>query len=199
MTDTFETDVLVIGGGGAASRAAIEAHMAGAKVMLAVKGRYGFMGIRGGGASDGSAIGRLDYAYFSYLDHLDQRGWPGTEKEAAITFTRQSGLGTADPKLIEVLIENAIPAAENLDKWGLIFRNQWSKGAARRFKPMPGLGYLVRGSGTTILEGVMMTDLLIEDGTCVGAIGVSEETGEPFVIKAGAVILGTEVAPSSIF
>jgi succinate dehydrogenase/fumarate reductase flavoprotein subunit len=191
MTDMLAAEVLVIGGGGAASRAAIEAHMAGAKVTLAVKGRYGFMGIRGGGASDGSAIGRLDYAYFSYIDHLDQRGWPGTQKEAAITFTRQAGLGTADPKLINVLIENAVPAAENLDKWGLIFRNQWSKSAARRFKPMPGLGYLVRGSGATILEGVMMTDLLIEDGTCVGAVGVREETGEPIIIKAGAVILGT--------
>ena len=191
MTEILETEILVIGGGGAASRAAIEARMAGAKVMLAVKGRYGFMGIRGGGASDGSAIGRLDYSYFSYLDGLAGRGWPGDETEAAMAFVRQSGLGTADPKLIKALIETAPKAAENLDKWGLVFKYQGSKGAARRFKPMPGLGYLVRGSGATLLEGVMMTDLLVQDGVCLGAVGLREDTGEPLVIKAGAVILAS--------
>ncbi|MCJ7791369.1 MAG: FAD-binding protein [Dehalococcoidia bacterium] len=138
MTASIETEVLVVGGGGAASRAAIEAHISGAKVALAVKGRYGFMGIRGGGASDGSAIGRLDYAYFSYIDQLDQRGWPGNLVEAGIAFVRQAGLGAADPKLIKILIENAVTAAENLDRWGLIFKNQWSKSAPRRFKPIPG-------------------------------------------------------------
>jgi phosphoglycerate kinase len=35
MTAVVETDVLVVGGGGAASRAAMEAHLAGAKVILA--------------------------------------------------------------------------------------------------------------------------------------------------------------------
>lgn len=191
MIKTLETEILVIGGGGAASRAALEARKAGAKVTLAVKGRYGFMGIRGGGASDGSAIGRLDYSYFSYIDGLAKRGWPGNETEAAMAYVRQSGLGTADPKLIKVLIENAPRAAENLDKWGLVFKYQGSKGAARRFKPMPGLGYLIRGSGATILEGVMMTDLLVQEGVCLGAIGITEDTGEPLVIKAGAIILAT--------
>ena len=191
MIDVYDTDVLVVGGGGAASRAAIEAHLAGARVTLAVKGRYGFMGIRGGGASDGSAIGRIDYSYFSYLDQLDRRGWPGSEQEAAMAFIRQASLGTADPKLIRVLVENAVPAAENLDRWGLVFQNQWSKTPPRRFKPMPGLGYMVRGSGARIMEGVMIIEILVRDGRCVGALGIKEETGEPFIVKAKAVILGT--------
>jgi len=191
MNQTLQTHVLVIGGGGAASRAAIEARMAGAEVTVAVKGRYGFMGIRGGGASDGSAIGRLDYSYFSYIDGLTGRGWPGDETAAAAAFVRQASLGTADPKLIQALVENAPLAAQNLDKWGLVFKHQGSPGAARRFKPMPGLGYLVRGSGAKILEGVMITDLLLADGACVGAVGVREDTGEPLVIHAAAVILAT--------
>jgi succinate dehydrogenase/fumarate reductase flavoprotein subunit len=149
------------------------------------------MGIRGGGASDGSAIGRIDYSYFSYLERLDMRGWPGDEQEAAMAFIRQAGLGTADPNLIRVLVQNAVQAAENLDKWGLVFRNQWSKSPPRRFKPMPGLGYLVRGSGARIMEGVMLIEILVHDGRCIGALGVREETGEPFVIKAKSVILGT--------
>jgi succinate dehydrogenase/fumarate reductase flavoprotein subunit len=40
----IETDVLVVGGGGAADRAAIEAHDAGAKVLLITKGRLGMTG-----------------------------------------------------------------------------------------------------------------------------------------------------------
>ena len=51
MVNTLETEVLAVGGGAAASRAAIEAHMIGAKVLLVVKGKYGIMGIRGGGFS----------------------------------------------------------------------------------------------------------------------------------------------------
>jgi succinate dehydrogenase/fumarate reductase flavoprotein subunit len=47
-----ETDVLVAGGGGAGSRAAPEARLAGARVILAVKGRYNPQGKRGAGATN---------------------------------------------------------------------------------------------------------------------------------------------------
>jgi succinate dehydrogenase/fumarate reductase flavoprotein subunit len=61
--DVFETEVLVIGGGGAGSRAALEASLAGASVLLAVKGRHNVLGIRGAGAtnaalSEGGARGK---------------------------------------------------------------------------------------------------------------------------------------------
>ena len=47
----FETDVLVVGGGGAATAATISAHDAGARTMLAVKGQFGIPGVRGAGAT----------------------------------------------------------------------------------------------------------------------------------------------------
>ena len=40
----YRTDVLVVGGGGAATAATIAAHEAGARTMLAVKGRFGVPG-----------------------------------------------------------------------------------------------------------------------------------------------------------
>jgi len=46
----LQTDVLVVGGGGAAARAALEARMAGAGVILATKGNFGSIGTRGAGA-----------------------------------------------------------------------------------------------------------------------------------------------------
>ncbi len=41
MAELIETDVLVVGAGGAGMRAACEASLAGAKVLVAVKGRFG--------------------------------------------------------------------------------------------------------------------------------------------------------------
>src|SRR5436189_286736 len=47
----YETDVLIVGGGGAATAATISAHQQGAKVTLAVKGKFGVAGVRGAGAT----------------------------------------------------------------------------------------------------------------------------------------------------
>ena len=54
MIQKIESDVLVIGGGDAGARAALEAHKAGASVTLALKGRFGVTGVRRSGAT-GSA------------------------------------------------------------------------------------------------------------------------------------------------
>ena len=51
MTIKIETDVLIVGGGGAGSRAAIEADRHGAKVVMAVKGKLGINAMRGAGAT----------------------------------------------------------------------------------------------------------------------------------------------------
>jgi succinate dehydrogenase/fumarate reductase flavoprotein subunit len=48
---TLQTDVLVVGGGAAGARAALEARLAGARVLIAVKGRFSAIGVRGAGAS----------------------------------------------------------------------------------------------------------------------------------------------------
>ena len=48
---TYETDVLVVGGGGAATASTIAAHDAGARTMMAVKGQFGVPGVRGAGAT----------------------------------------------------------------------------------------------------------------------------------------------------
>jgi fumarate reductase (CoM/CoB) subunit A len=44
MNDVIETDVLIVGGGGAACRAAIAAHDAGADVLVTLKGTLGHSG-----------------------------------------------------------------------------------------------------------------------------------------------------------
>jgi succinate dehydrogenase/fumarate reductase flavoprotein subunit len=57
---------------------------------------------------------------------------------------------------------------------------------------MPGLAHVVRASGDIfVFEHSMVTDLLIQDGVCIGALGVGEKDGEPFIIKAHSTILAT--------
>jgi glycine/D-amino acid oxidase-like deaminating enzyme len=47
MVHVVETDVLVVGGGGAAARAALEAVRAGVRVTMIMKGRFGAGGATG--------------------------------------------------------------------------------------------------------------------------------------------------------
>jgi succinate dehydrogenase/fumarate reductase flavoprotein subunit len=47
----FETDVLIVGGGGAVTAAAISAHENDARAMFMVKDRFGATGVQGAGAT----------------------------------------------------------------------------------------------------------------------------------------------------
>ena len=58
MKEIVECEVLVIGGGGAGTRAALEAYASGAAVTIAVKGRFALSGVRGAGATGFRGGGR---------------------------------------------------------------------------------------------------------------------------------------------
>jgi L-aspartate oxidase len=49
---------------------------------------------------------------------------------------------------------------------------------------------VIDGTNTQVIEHANLTDLLVENGRCYGAVGVDDD-GEPFVIYAGSVILAT--------
>src|SRR6185295_17367661 len=95
--ETVEVDVLVVGGGAAAQRAAIEADRAGARVAVAVKGRLGVMGQRGaGGTASGAGA---DRKMFYPVDGA------GEVLESAYEDIIQLGLGMADPALVRILVD----------------------------------------------------------------------------------------------
>ena len=84
MYKSLETEVLVIGGGGAGCRAAIEAHDKGSKVLMMLKGRLGnsgctlWVGISsavgswGGDKSDSTETSMIDLlSYGVYLGNQD--------------------------------------------------------------------------------------------------------------------------------
>ncbi|MFC1988224.1 FAD-binding protein [Chloroflexota bacterium] len=188
---TIETEVLVIGGGGAAARAALEAHQAGAKVTLVVKGDFGLMGCRGSGAT---ACGCRNS--FNYFRRSETSVNPTDEDEAIFKRIIQAGLGMTDKHLVRVVMDNVVEAGSALKKWGVMLglpgSEIFSSEGPTVIVPMPALACVVRSySEITVRDRMMIVDLLIQDGKCVGAIGIDESSGELFLFKAASTILAT--------
>ena len=104
--DRIITNVLIIGGGGAACRAAIAACDAGADVLIVSKKPLGKGGattfpvaeMAGYNAGDPSIPGDIEKHYQDMID---------------------AGQGVADKKLVSVLAEEAPGTIEVLEKWGV--------------------------------------------------------------------------------
>lgn len=190
----MRTDVLVIGGGGAGARAALEARKLGAEVLLVVKGSFEAIGTRGAGAT-ASAI--------SEFGVLATPGWAGplTEGEMLVSHRFhisleqdfvgiiQLGLGMTDPKLAQIIVEEAVKTRTALLKWGASL-GKW--GVASHGVPIKqALARQIKRANVSVQDKTMIVDLLVHDGECVGAIGINETNGDILVFKAGATIVAT--------
>jgi len=194
----FKTDVLVVGGGGAACRAAIEADERGAQVLLAVKGVLG---------ECGSTAYRISEAggYAAATGEGDLRDNP----ETYLSDVLHAGRGTCDPKLAKIQAIEAPKRLYDLERWGVQFEKPrssppragalttYSRGYRIIADPL-GWAYPIvhvlrdeiRMRGIEVMENTMVTNLLTMNGSCVGATAVDEE-GDFIVIKAKSTILGT--------
>ena len=186
----YNTDVLVIGGGGAATASTIAAHDAGARTMLAVKGRRGIPGVRGAGASSnpmgdfwtirtGGPIG----GFFNppELVHADML---------------QSGLGMADPALCQIFVDEVSDAVKRLQSMGMRFQSKMlatmegHKSDLKTNRIVAVQKAVIEGTNTQVLEHANFTDLVVDNGRCIGAVGVTDD-GEPVVVEAGAGVIAT--------
>ena len=186
---TFHTDVLVVGGGGAATAATLAAHEAGARTMLAVKGRFGVPGVRGAGATS-NPVGD-----FWTIRTIGPKGGFFNPPDAVLADMLQTGLGMADPDLCRVFVDEAPDAIARLRTMGMKFQS-------RMLATMPAnednktnnivaiQKAIIEGTGTHVLERANLTDLLVEQGVCQGAVGVDDD-GHPFVVRCGAVVIAT--------
>jgi len=190
MVSEVETDVLVVGGGASGARAAIEAHRAGARVTLVVKGELGVAGVRGAGAT-GSGAARYLHLFNSMTKHSS------IEEEVESYYQRaiRAGLGIANRDLARILVNGASEAKQALDQWGLHLGSDNPdnpNGIESIITPMPGLANVVRATKEIdVLQHRMVAGLLTEQNICRGAIAVNEETGDLLVLKAGAIVLAT--------
>lgn len=190
----IETDVLVVGSGGAGLWAAIRAAEAGARTLLVDKGLVG----RSGNtvmASGLSVVGPW---------HL-----PGDGPEVLLDDTLEGGQFLNNEKLVRILIDETPKRVAELEAWGLAFDREED---GRYFLLQSG-GHryprvLVRSDrvglaiaktlrrralqiGVRFQEDTMVTALLTNGEQVAGAVGIDCRSGDFLAFRARAVVLAT--------
>jgi fumarate reductase (CoM/CoB) subunit A len=187
---TYETDVLIVGGGGAATAATIAAHQGGARTMLAVKGQFGVPGVRGAGATSNPK------ADFWTIRTVGPKGGLFNPPDATWADMVQAGLGTADAGLCRIFVDEVSEAIKRLRSMGMQFQSKMlatmpasdaTKGTNNIVQIQKAV---IAGTDTQVVEHANLTDLIVDNGRCFGAIGIDDD-GEPLVVHAGAVVMAT--------
>jgi fumarate reductase (CoM/CoB) subunit A len=184
----FETDVLIVGGGGAATAATISAHESGARTMLAVKGKFGVPGVRGAGATS-NPLG--DYWT---IRTVGPEGSFFNPPDMVYDDMIQTGLGMADPALCRIFVNEVGEAIKRLQHMGQRFKSKIlatmeansQTGGTNSIVAVQKA--VIEAIDTRVLEHANIIDVIVEDGQCIGAMGINDD-GEPLLIAAGAVIL----------
>ena len=188
------TGVLIIGGGGAGLRAAIEARKYGAEVLIVSQSRIGYgsnTSIAGGGFAAVAGQEPQD----SCNQHLED--------------VLSGGYKMGNPKLIKTMVEEAGQQAMDLKQFGVRYtskrespwialsmepghfynRTIYSENAFGTDFTFP-LRQHTQKQGVKFIEGILITALLNRGNRIVGAIGM-DLNGQLFVFLAAAVILAT--------
>ena len=191
----YETDVLILGGGGAGTAAALTAQENGARVLIATKLRHGDANtMMAEGGIQAASKGTKDSPYYHYLDVLGGGHFKNV------------------PELVYALVTEAPKVLAWLESLGCMFTKFPDGG----FQSMHGGGtcrkrmhYAADITGAEImrtlrdearnrageikvLEFSPAVELILnEQGHCAGAVLYNLETEEYFVVKAKAVVLAT--------
>lgn len=192
--EVYDTDVCVVGAGGAGFAAAIAAVQAGANVVVLEK-----CSIDGGSTnvSEG-ALNAVD----------PERQEPQGIEDSIDTFyqtTIDGGHGTGNPELVEYLVNNALDSVHWLEDLGVRFKDEvgsatGSLGQRSHYPYTPsGNTYIrsfedfqaVHADQLLVLNDVQATDLILDDaGAVVGVKGLFKGDQE-VMVNAKAVIIAT--------
>lgn len=188
---SLRTDVLILGGGLAALRAAVAAREAGAAVTMVVKGKAGQSGC--------SAITTAGYA--APIHSGDSVGRHAHD-------TEHGGTSVADPTLVRMLCEGAVAQLEWIERLGVGFKG----GAAERALSPSGDHSIPRvlttlndmgtdltipvreralSLGVQVIENTMAVELATSgDGVC-GTVCLDLRGGAVLAIASSATVLAT--------
>jgi len=182
----IETDVLVIGGGMAGFFAAIKARELGQDVTIVDKGYAG---------KSGSSPYAFWYAVFN-------PEW-GHDLDAWVDHVNTIGEYVNNREWTETVFRDSYARYQDLLSWGVEFI-KGEDGKIRTYR-FPGIateslqlkkrvfGQVIRKQakkmGVKIIDRIMLTDLLKQDGRVVGALGIAMETNNLYIIKAKAVVM----------
>ncbi len=192
--ETFESDVLIVGAGGAGLRATIAAREAGCSVNLVCKsllGKAHTVMAEGGVAASLGNMGEPDNWKIHFMD------------------TMKGGQFMNNPRTVEIFAKEAPERVLELEQYGAVF-DRTSEGLISQ-RPFGGHTYrrlnhvgdrtgleLIRtmqdkavSYGMDVYMEITLTRLLLDSGRVVGAFGYSRETGRFVVFRAKAVVLAT--------
>jgi succinate dehydrogenase/fumarate reductase flavoprotein subunit len=158
-----EADLLVVGSGIAGLFAAVKGHDAGARVLMVSKGRLG--------SSGQTPFAKGIFAYD-----------PAKEKLSLDEFVdkvSRSALGTNNPVFTRQMAEHSLARVNDLKKWGFfdspLYFDAFSKPIKERNIP--------------VIERVMITHLIKENGKIAGAAGFSMDEAKVHIFKSKSVVL----------
>jgi succinate dehydrogenase/fumarate reductase flavoprotein subunit len=191
----YETDVLVIGGGGAGTAAALLAQEQGAKVIIATKLRHGDANtMMAEGGIQAATKGWKDSPYYHYLDTLGGGHFVNVPNlvvslvtEAPLVVDWLEGLGTMLTKLPDGTLHT-------LHGGGTSRKRMHSAGDITGTEIMRTIRDEARNriDDIEVLEFSPAVELILnEHGHCAGALLYNLETEEYHIIKAKAVVMAT--------
>jgi fumarate reductase (CoM/CoB) subunit A len=190
-----ETDVLIIGGGLAGMRSAIEAHDKGVAVLLLIKGQ----------------LGRMNAGICSYhCAAVGPWGDPDDTKELYLKDVIEVGGYLADQELCKIMIEEVTDRVLELERYGLM----WDRNSEGIIDPYLGAGHSkartmstwmrqggldivhalrseIRRRSIPIIEDIMATKLLLNGGEVIGITALDYCNGVFMCIKAKSVVIAT--------
>jgi len=192
--ETIDTEVLVIGAGGAGSRAAIEAAKNNVHVTLLSKELLGK-------AHTCMAEGGYN-APLANVDSADN--WQVHFKD-----TVTGGAWLNNQRLVEILVKEAGDRIFDLEEYGAVFdrtpegkimQRPFGKQTYRRtcyaadrtgHELMQTLVEEVRRRDIDVLDEIFVTNLLTSEGKAAGAVAIDYKTGNFLVFRAKAVVLAS--------
>ena len=194
----LETDVLIIGAGGAGMYGAISAAKAGANVILLDKSIVG--------RSGATIMAQMTVA--AAIGEEEPDDWRFHLKD-----TITAGRGLVDEPLAQILCEMAPARIWEMEDWGIGWARSVAGGNHITQAHAPGhdrnrcvyVDFLSTGpaSSRTLrnqvrkydnirrISDLTVTDIVVEDGKAVGAVALHLESGEPVTIAAKATIIAT--------
>ncbi len=185
ITQTAQTDVLVVGGGGAAFRAAIGAREKGSKSLLVSKGPLARCGATPMAGADFTLDGLS----------LSRMGFPGEPKDSPETFFSDivhQGFYLNNQRLLEQYVSSAPARLKELLDWSIkIKRSEQRAIYTTGIEIIDALHRRAKTVGVDMMEDVMILDLVTQDNQVTGAVGLDLKTGQFIRVQTRAAGIAT--------